>query len=778
MGAPPDRRDLLACALLVAVWALFHADVLGGGVYYFRDLYHYHVPMKTVAAWALEAGQAPLWNPYIGCGQPLLANPNNVAVHPLNFLFRLFDVPTAITLYVAIHRLVFALGSFWLARRLGLAAAGAFVSAILVAFGGVAASTGNFYITVGTVAWLPWVGLASLRWLSRHTTPRLLAAVGAWALLYLGGEPFTMLMAPPLLVLAAMAHRPEGVSPPRQVIRVAAHLALTGALTMGLVAVQLVPTAELLTMCERGSGYDFDAYAENSLAPIRLAETIVFELTGQTQRLARGAFWGASYELNEFPYMLSVYLGTVTWVLALAGLFLDVPRRLKLALAAVAAAGILLALGSHFPPNRLVFALTPPLWVLRFPVKWLFVTSLSLSLLAGAACDALVGRRMGARTSIGLGAVGATLLLLGAWGPGWLSDLFASVFPAIPGGLERPAIDAAIFGQMARAGLLWLAAVGGCVLVSSRRVGHGVGVALLAGLALIDFNGTTRSLNRTTDPTFFDSGSEAAGVLAPSQAWPPRVYEHLGREIDPGALSAATDDRVWHFYWLASILKQYCAIPHRVRYALDKLPDGLDIAWSQAHRREVLGSPDPARAMAEAGVEYLIGIDDHPLAGSTLVEELKTTAERPLRVRRLEGSAPWAGLDGAATASLEELTPNRFRFTVDAPRGGLFVLRETYHPGWIARVDDAAVEIQRHGTSFMAIDVPARGHRVVFEFEPRSYYWGRTASQVTAAILLLMLGTAWWRRRGPATPPAGSGTGTDLGAAATWSPGSRPRPRG
>ncbi|MFN7974546.1 MAG: YfhO family protein [Acidobacteriota bacterium] len=755
-----DRKaDAAAIGAIALSWALFHADVLAGGVYYFRDIYHYHVPIKTVAAQAIAAGEAPLWNPYVGCGQPLLANPNNVAVHPFNVLYRLAGVPRAVTLYIALHRLVLPLGAYALARFLELGPGGSLLAALLLGFSGLAASIANFYITVGTAAWSPLAILALLRALDGVTPRRIAAAAAAWALVYLGGEPFTMLMTLGLALVLALAR-----GRPRSTVRLLARFVLiaatVGAATLALCAITVLPTAELLRSTRRGEGYAFGSYAMYSMPPLSLAEMVVPNLLGQPWRLERGALWGASRFENGFPYFLSLYMGAGAWVLALCGSWRRQRRRWQAILWTLVGASLVLALGRHVPGNAIAFALAPPLWLLRYPVKWTFVTSFGLSLLAGRTWESISDRttRSAAARRIACAVFGVLLAALGLARPEPFARAVASLFPPVPGGIGTPDVCAAIGTSMTRTGLLWIAIAAAVELAARGIAAPRIGLTLVVVLCLCDLHGATSALDRAAPASFYDAGTKAAAELRSSHPWTPRIAEALGPRPDAGRVLAPDDDRRWHFYWLASVLKAYTGIPHGLRYAFDDDPAQLHARTTVA-RNSALAALPPADAvalLADSAVEYVLSLDDVAAAGTTVVARVESSSDRPLVVRRVVDAKPWAGVEGGGPARPLSLTPNRFVFEASARTPSRFVLRETFFPGWRATVAGRAVPIERYAETFMSVPIAAGQSRVELRFDPASYRIGRAVSLATLALLLLALlaGARAAGAAGAATAPA------------------------
>jgi hypothetical protein len=93
---------------------------------------------------------------------------------------------------------------------------------------------------------------------------------------------------------------------------------------------------------------------------------------------------------------------------------------------------------------------------------------------------------------------------------------------------------------------------------------------------------------------------------------------------------------------------------------------------------------------------------------------------------------------GEGTARVTSFAPNEMVLDVDATRGGLLVVSETYHPSWRATVDGTATDVLRTDIALRGIVVPAGRHEVRLTYAAGSV---RTGLIVGAIALLLSLAT-------------------------------------
>jgi len=82
-------------------------------------------------------------------------------------------------------------------------------------------------------------------------------------------------------------------------------------------------------------------------------------------------------------------------------------------------------------------------------------------------------------------------------------------------------------------------------------------------------------------------------------------------------------------------------------------------------------------------------------------------------------------------------TTGRIEVSVRAPRGGLVLFDDSYHPDWDAEVNGRPAPVLRADYKFMAVAVPSGMSKVVFRFRPRRFFLGLGFTGVGALALLL-----------------------------------------
>ncbi len=86
---------------------------------------------------------------------------------------------------------------------------------------------------------------------------------------------------------------------------------------------------------------------------------------------------------------------------------------------------------------------------------------------------------------------------------------------------------------------------------------------------------------------------------------------------------------------------------------------------------------------------------------------------------------------------VETLTyPGRIELSVESENGGWLVVRDTWYPGWVGRVDGDRVEIYKADYLFRSIPVSAGEHIVEMRYQPKSFTIGVIFSMIGVAVLL------------------------------------------
>ncbi|MBN1826103.1 MAG: YfhO family protein [Candidatus Eisenbacteria bacterium] len=769
-----------------------------------------YYPRRHLSAEELEAGRVPLWNRYILCGTPHLADFQSCVFHPLNLLLYRIDHRWAMGAFVVFHLLLGAFFLFLLSRRLGVGNAGATVGGLSFLFNAYFATYLGHPPHISTGCWLPALLLLARRQVRRGWTPLLPLAA---ALTILGGFPQTILYVFTISSAFALVEwgglpRPERR---RGAFRIAA-LGLLIAVGAGITLFQILPTAELGGLSERRNIPVEEILRDHQPRPWSMIRAVLPDFFGNP---VDENYWIVPYQ-GALPHPSDVgwigYGGVLPLLLAGAALLFR-RRRETIFFGAVAAFSLALAFSPHL--FRLFHRLVPfarfsaELHRLQFP--FLF----SVAVLAGFGFDAIAERLAGANRRRVIAYIAAWMLAApllaaatGIWGGAMRRDArermfrveLSSIRPAVVPPHARIWLEGRSEEEWAahqwkvafRFGAIVLA--GGAALLLIGKRGRAGRAAAAAAILIVLADGWTFARVYYTpqprDEIFADHPS--LQTLRAEEEEPFRVSRFTREYMLPSntGLPYGIED-------LGGVNALLPAHYARVFEAIDPnlFPDGRRITafhhpsdlflplWDLLNLKYIL-VPDryePANGPARNWEEALEGSDRFRVLRRpplTLLENTRVLPRAFLRhdwvveknrgeiLRRITvpGFDPRGPLfieedpaipRGTAPELPEDLCEVIRRegpdVTLRARSGeaGLLFLSETDFPGWEAAVDGVPAPILRADYAFRAVAIPAGEHEVSFRYRPRSFRRGVIGSALFAALYLVLVAVAA-RRRLPA----------------------------
>jgi hypothetical protein len=386
--------SLAVCAATIP----FLPGLAGSRVFYVRDLTIFFWGRYLWLRHELLSGNFPLWDPYVGAGQSAVAD----ALHQLFLLpaltVRLIGSDVAgFNLWIATPFPLAALGAWFFFRRRFTADASA-LGAIAFSLSGPMVSTGNFPNLSWSAAAIPWLLWAVDR-VATAATPRHIAALAlVTALQAFAGEPVTLLATLVVgLAFAALVSLSPGVPFARQA-RLMASIALGLGLGLGVAAVQLVPLGRAAALSERSATIGTDFW---SLHPLALVETVSLHLFGDffTSQSLEAVPWLPMLNSGREPFLFSIYFGVPLLSVALFGLVSGGFSRWTMFWTGVGAASLLSAFGAYTPVYPFVRDHLPLLPSLRFPAKYLVISSIVVAAGAATGWEAMARRAHGPRVT-------------------------------------------------------------------------------------------------------------------------------------------------------------------------------------------------------------------------------------------------------------------------------------------------------------------------------------------------------------------------------------------
>ena len=787
-------------ALAIYTLLFFAPAALQGGQFFFRDVSQNHYPMRCFqfpqpCTGSTEAGDATLemWNPHLTFGQPSLANPNTLSLHPTTLLFLVLPFDAAFRWGIILHYLLAAVGAWLLLRDLGAGASSAWLAGVAFAFSGPLVSLGNLYNLLGTAAWLPLTLYLMRRAAAGRGPGWWVAAAASLAVQVIAGEPLLLLGT--LGLGAALCAVPGRDAPPSRsvgALRALGVMALLAVLAAGMAAAQILPTLDLLQQSDRGAGFAAEMATKWSTHPLRLVELLVPGWFGDPTAMLPQAWWGEGFFESSLPLLLGVYLGGPVILLASLGALGLRREPVARALGMAGILSLLLALGSH-AGLFLLLRLLPGAGAVRYPSKFLLLVALCVAGLAALGLDR-VRRGEIPRAFAWVG--GAVLLL----------PVFLALIPAVSsvaggallhgpmGALGPPGgpRDAVVLPQMIGAALRAAAVIAvALALIGAAARGWlrpAVTVVSLAALVAADLYAANAGLNPTVHESWYEARPP---LLAGMRGIDPggRLYRHprprgFALRLRPGVSPASAG-----FLWDRMSFRNASGLQYGVNLAFDRNNEGLGPRSSALVSRELeagITLDEKLRILRLGATRFVLSYEHLSHPDLRLVEEVSGAAThplvlyellRPLRRARLVGLVERApdlehglarvrdasfdpatsvllpgpketvavGAPRSAPASVVRDRPGRVEVRTSADFDGYLVLADSGFSGWRAELDGVPVAIESAYHLFRAVRVPAGDHAVSFTYAPRPVVLGRSLS--IATLLGSVLGAALLQRR-------------------------------
>jgi hypothetical protein len=699
----------------------------------------------------LHAGQLPLWNPYIYSGHPFVADIQSAVFYPLSLLTMLVTWAKGFT-YLALeleaigHFFLAGLFAYLLARRLTRSRAGGLAAAIAFAFSGYLASYPALQLAIlETQVWLPLILLlldvAAERLQSGATWAASRWAVTAGLALgvaFLAGHPQSAL----LVGYAGLAFGLFRFWPTAAVRRVSAWrwplvlLALFGLCGLGIAAVQLLPSWELVELSTRAA-LPFDE-AGTGFTPYDLLQPILPALGGNVPALYFGVL----------PLGLAILALTVV---RRDGTEPPASRRLIAFLGWAAVVSLLLSFGKHIAAYSVVYLLAPGWRMFRGQERTIVWAVLAVALMAGYGMGWLA-RRWAAQHSELAGEPGMIPPNGAARGRFRTPDGVLGLAFAV-GSVVALALALVFFvGYQSGHDNLWGFTAASMtlamfLLLSALAVWSKQPALLLALLVLDLFTYHPRLHSGPTDQVDLTPlRSLLAAPLGDSTVF--RIVNEDVLPINSGLLYDLEEVSGGSPMELGSYERWLRAVP--VERAWRLLNVKYVVSWRQS-----LEAPAEMLAQAEGRdgkPVYLYRLSEVGprawLVGEAIAEpDVERTLQRlgsedfdPGQQVLLPALPPSYGEPGRCNGqvSYRQRLPEQIALDVTTDQPCFLVLGELYYPGWQATLDGQQVPILRADGVLRAVAVTAGSHQVRLAYRPASVRWGAVIS-----LLTLLAAAAW-----------------------------------
>ena len=350
-----------------------------------RDLGPYFIPPRFFWVESIKNGDFPLWNPYQFSGQPFFANPQHAILYPLNSLFFILPFDVAFNSIIILHFFLGGLFTYIFLKDLRVSSTGALISGLIFMLSGYLLSVHSLLSCLFSVIWTPLIMMFFRRAIAYPGFKNEVFTAIFLTISFLGGGVeivygvFFMLFF--MVIFSTSPYSPD--SPVREDLwrRIrwgVKSLLIVSIIFLFLSAVQLVPFIELLYHSIRRGGIPYQEATIWSFAP---KDVLLFFLPD-----AYGYFLDMKKYWVTQCWLKTLYTGGLPFILSSIFFIFGKGRKLFFFLMLFS---VFLSLGHYTPLYAFVFKYVPFFNGIRYPVKFLYIFILVLSITAGLGFERL-----------------------------------------------------------------------------------------------------------------------------------------------------------------------------------------------------------------------------------------------------------------------------------------------------------------------------------------------------------------------------------------------------
>jgi len=773
---------LFVASLYIGLALLYFFPMLDSkNIFIERDLAAFFIPPKYLWVSVVKSFQLPLWNPFNYSGIPLLATLQSGVFYPPHALYFFLPFNMAWNWLIILHFALAGFATHLLLRYFHASVGASFLGGAIFMLSGYLVSVHNLLPYLFAAGWLPLAMIAFLRYFETRHPKHLVLSALFLAFQFCAGAPEMVLMSITVLsVLAAFApsFSPEALTRSPPFSARAGSLGLVLVLFLLLSSVQLLPFLELERQSIRAAGLPYEEAITWSFAWRDFIQFFVPDAFGYSSSIKK--YW------SNQSWLFTLYWGITPFLLST---FYFVSRdRKRLLFLSLMLLSLVFALGGNTPAYRLLY-LVPPFNSIRYPVKFIFLFILLVSVTAGLGFDSMhkeVSRDSPRAKRIVSGSFYTGFLFVILWG---CMGLFGGT---VHGYFESMGFKPAAYNHIAInthniKRFLFFSYTFCIMLLVYLRVQHKKAASFAVMLVVISDLFLANSGHYASAPwksyisakqwgehSFVDSIVDNGDteryfvsfktlrefncfpydrtILSPSYASLFGLYSIGGAEVL----------RISHHEMFANLLRDSLSPSHAkrflhiagVRFLIttssmvgDKnfaLVQNMEVGGKTVYLYEYLPYPGRFLFFSKA---YSVK-NDREMANRMNDPSVDLTREVVILSNT---KAPYNGGDGQGKVRLVSYKAGRALIYCEADTDGFLYVSDTYYPGWRAYVDGKETGIYRANLAFRAVPIPKGNHTVSFIYISLSFYSGLvlTIIGILLSVWIAKTGVRVWPEKRP-----------------------------
>jgi hypothetical protein len=725
--------------LFLAALSIFSPLFFSGKAIFHRDYHFITYPFRYFLGQAYQQGVISYWAPNVYSGMPFMSLFHPGVFYPPSLLFYLQDTVLAINLFYFLHFMVLGVSIFLLGKLWKISFAARLCSAVTGMLSGFMIGSvllSNYFMAA---VWLPIIFWLYQKFRQENHIGYFIGTVLVIATQTLAACPEISIMTVGLLFLHEIWFIPRGQGSAAY-LRVALSLGLAVFLALGLSALQLWPSAELLPFSPREMGMSYEAHTTWSLDPLKLATLV----------LSPGYFGNSISGDFFYGFLHTVHMGLLALIFIFIGFFIRKEKPIGFWLV-IFLFGLWFALGKYNPFYEYIYHSVPLLKLFRFPSKYFYVSSFAAVFLIGYVLDYILKHTESRYLKIVpvlsvLIIIFGMVAILGIWQPTL--------------GIENSMVILFVFGLV-------------YILFYFGKLKKAFFTVIVFLLIFIDLSIKDFKLLPLIDRSFYDEKPIYMKYLQDTFG-KHRVFSG-SIQRDPESLEFPNAPSALH---RVKTMKQYLAPYTGMVYGVENvvgLPGlglGLkyQLIWMSALRQS---NPEMRiRILERSNVGYWINLDQEthfkadgePEILPDRILVLKNALPRAYLVPKMRVMEEKAVLNTYYAASFDprqevlltqllefqpsdhfqgqvdqvEYRPNHVTIKTHQEGNGFLVLNDTYFPGWTVTVDGKAGTILQANHYYRAVQLGPGEHILEFDYFPEGFKEGLITSSIFLLILIAL----------------------------------------
>jgi hypothetical protein len=364
--------------LFLIIPCLFFAGaVFGSKTFVGTDIQSFFYPFKVADAQMLRSGSFNLWNPYIFAGLPKGGEIATGYFYPLNLIYAIIPVFKATAFFIVFHLFLMALFTYMYLREIRLSKAASVFGALAFTYSGYSLMHVDQLSMLAGGAWLPAILFLIERAFKEKGPFYMTLAALAVSAQILAGHPQVFVISCFAIVFYVIykLYNPVARKDFAAIKMILGKSFFALIIGIALASFALMPFIEAQFHSMRAAA----GIEESSMVHVSPREMQTFLIPELRELASQTKFFGGTGE---------TYAGIVPVFLAAFAVFF-VRRKLTFFYLALGVFAVLVSLGKAAPLHYILYYSVPFYGMLQIPIRFLFLYTLSVSVLSAISVDHL-----------------------------------------------------------------------------------------------------------------------------------------------------------------------------------------------------------------------------------------------------------------------------------------------------------------------------------------------------------------------------------------------------